>query len=1157
MELGEHEEAERRAREWLASVDSREDGETRETAQALDLYVEALCANGRGATPASRNLAERAVQIRSASPNFGFDLAVSKANLADVLVDSGLYNEGAQAHRQALALREQFAVADPAAVADSLSRLGRALTLAERFPEAKQVLRRSIEILEPVAGTQARLLATVLERLTAVLLQLDEVKEARSSIERAQTLRATWWTEHPDGVLSLNILGDVEWFEGHRPEAQREYLRALDLAGRRLRADHPWVALTLRNLASASAALGELPRARDLRERALRLAEQALGPTHPEVAGHLNDFANSLHVEGDYFGARPLRARALRITEQYFGRDSLRAATFLNNLAILHQRLGDLDSATHLQTRAVAIWQRHLGPNHAFVARALKLLADMRLDQRREIDALRLYERALAIQKRSLGPTHVEIARTRASLAAVLRQMGRVDRADGLLTDAIDIWERQRTPDDPGLARARAGLGLVQMDGGRVSQARDTLQQALEAHQRIFSRSHPETAILRSHLAEAEFALEEPSSALTSTLQAEADGRAHLHMTIRDLPERVALGYAAARPRGLDVALSILAAGQATRADADRVFSELVQSRAAVLDEIAARHRTPDDESAELANVRATLAAARQRLANVVVRGPESMALERYNALVERARLQKEEAEQALAEKSARFRDELARSRIGSNEIRAGLSPGAALVAFVRYERRLVESLPPASGASTAPPAGAGASGTKLRLVPSYLAFVVRPDGAGASAVPLGDARTIERLVTRWRSEVASGVAQPGRSPAGAERAYRAAGQALRQSVWDPLIPALAGAERVLVVPDGALNLVSLAALPTGLTAFLVEQTPVIHYLSAERDLVAAGPSRASGRGLLAVGNPAFDERPLSGSPNRAAPAGPTRSQAVPAKPGGTRASGTVPTRGAAAEGTTRAACGTFASMQFVALPATSREAAAVARTWSMQPGSTTPSEGLERESARILAGRAASERVFKQQAPGHRVLHLATHGFFLGGACTSALGTSTRGVGGLSAAARPVGYGESPLILSGLALAGANLRSAARANGEDGILTAEEIAGLDLGGVEWAVLSACDTGIGEIKSGEGVFGLRRALHVAGARTIIMSLWSVEDESALRWMRALYEGRMGKGFDTATAVREASLAVLRARRSQHQTTHPFYWAAFVAAGDWR
>ena len=202
-----------------------------------------------------------------------------------------------------------------------------------------------------------------------------------------------------------------------------------------------------------------------------------------------------------------------------------------------------------------------------------------------------------------------------------------------------------------------------------------------------------------------------------------------------------------------------------------------------------------------------------------------------------------------------------------------------------------------------------------------------------------------------------------------------------------------------------------------------------------------------------------------------------------------------------------------------------------------------------------MLIGRDASEAAFKREAPGHRVLHLATHGFFLNGDCASAP-TGTRGVGGLTSAGarRPA---ENPLLLSGLALAGANRRASAGPDEDDGILTAEEVASLDLSGVEWAVLSACDTGVGEIRAGEGVFGLRRAFQVAGARTVVMSLWSVDDQATRAWMRALYEGRFQRKLSTADAVHQASLSMLRDRRAKGLSTHPFYWAAFVAAGDWR
>jgi CHAT domain-containing protein len=201
------------------------------------------------------------------------------------------------------------------------------------------------------------------------------------------------------------------------------------------------------------------------------------------------------------------------------------------------------------------------------------------------------------------------------------------------------------------------------------------------------------------------------------------------------------------------------------------------------------------------------------------------------------------------------------------------------------------------------------------------------------------------------------------------------------------------------------------------------------------------------------------------------------------------------------------------------------------------------------------LSGRGATEAALKDRAAGARVLHLATHGFFLGSRCASAAGSSAIGAADdPDARARSAG---NPLLLAGFALTGANRRAAAGPQVEDGILTAEEIAALDLRSVEWAVLSGCDTGVGEVLPGEGVFGLRRAFQLAGARTVIMSLWPVDDEDTRRWMTGVYERRFAAGAATTEAVRESTLEQLRRRRRTGSSTHPFYWAAFIAAGDWR
>jgi CHAT domain-containing protein len=235
-------------------------------------------------------------------------------------------------------------------------------------------------------------------------------------------------------------------------------------------------------------------------------------------------------------------------------------------------------------------------------------------------------------------------------------------------------------------------------------------------------------------------------------------------------------------------------------------------------------------------------------------------------------------------------------------------------------------------------------------------------------------------------------------------------------------------------------------------------------------------------------------------------------------------------------------ACSGFEAVHFDRLPGTLQETREAAAVWARVFGDAEA--GVTH-----LSGRSAHETLVKRMAPGRSVVHLATHGFFLGGECT----TESDGRPGAVAPETAM----NALLLSGLALSGANQRGDAPAGLDDGILTAEEIAALDLGGVEWVVLSACDTATGTVLPGEGLFGLRRAFEIAGARTLIMSLWSVEDQTARLWVTALYRNRFEKGMSTMEAAHRTSLELLAARRAAGRSTHPFHWGAFVATGDWR
>jgi CHAT domain-containing protein/tetratricopeptide (TPR) repeat protein len=1153
VEKGRYADAEAAGRRLLARAEALSGRDSLDAAAAIHLLVDALWWGGKAGEEDTRALAERALVSRERRLGAEHpDVAESLHDLAKILDDRGdLEAEGY--YERALAIRERALGPDDPVVAETLGGLASVRWAKGETTSARELLDRSLAIREKALGPDHPEVARALTALGGLADEQGDADTARKLLERALAIReGALGPDHPVVAYSLNSLATLRWRMGDYAEAQALHERALRLREKVLGADHPdvaashhnlglvlsergdfgaarqhferalalfeaklgpehpHVALALNSLGSLSWKLGELEPARKLLERALALQEGLYGPSHPDVYRTTNNLAMVIGLQGDDQGARRLYERSLAIVEQAMGQDSPEVAHPLQNLATVLVDQGDLAEAEGLLERALRLREKGLGPEHPDVASTLDVLANVLARRGDLARAGALLERAREIQERALGPEHPDLATTLNDLATVQIRAG-AGAAEPLLRRSLAIRESSYGKGHLLVAETLDNLAWVLAAEGDAAEARAAHDRAVTILEAALGPDHPETAA--SRLRRAGFLASTGSSgqALEETLRAEEAGREHLQLALRGLGERQALLFAASRTSGRDLALTLLADG-APEAVAGRaqILDLVVRGRALVLDEMAQRRRAARDaKSPTLAQAVAALGGARQRLARLVVRGPSDEEPASFKKMVEGARAEKDRAEEALAERSASFREERIRTRRGLPEVTAALSQDAALVAFVRYERLFLSERRRES----------------FREVPSYLAFVLRAGSPPPTAVPLGDAQAVEARVEAWRANLLREGLAPGRSVKRSLATARSTGEALRRAIWDPLLPSLSGVRRLFVVPDGALHLVSFAALPVAGDRYLVEQGPLIHYLSAERDL--AVPSRpASGHGLLAVGNPDFDDRSRLPSP------------APPAPKAGFTTEGARPLRG------TRSACGDLQSLRFAPLPASGPEIDEVSALW--RQGEDT-SGGGDAEVA-FLRGTAASETAFKARAAGPRVIHLATHGFFLGASCESAAGP---------ASPRSALSLESPLLRAGLAFAGANQREAAGPEEDDGILTAEEVAGLDLEAAEWAVLSACDTGVGDVRAGEGVLGLRRAFEIAGVRTLIMSLWPVEDRSSREWMRALYGARRGPRAGTAERVQEATLEVLRARRKARLSTHPFYWAPFVAAGDWR
>ncbi|MEL7316781.1 MAG: CHAT domain-containing protein [Cyanobacteria bacterium J06559_3] len=376
-----------------------------------------------------------------------------------------------------------------------------------------------------------------------------------------------------------------------------------------------------------------------------------------------------------------------------------------------------------------------------------------------------------------------------------------------------------------------------------------------------------------------------------------------------------------------------------------------------------------------------------------------------------------------------------------------------------------------------------------------YAAYLLFPDGR-IEAVDLGTAAEIDAAVQAFSRDLRT-------VPLPVSPADEGEGEARQLSalIFDPIAPYLADQEHLLISPDSQLNRIPFEALQTEAGGGYLVQQYQISYLTSGRDLLKLETTAPSTAPALILANPNYDT-----------------------------ADATVQV---ASENDRRSA--ELSQLQVGPLPGTAAEAAAIA---ALLPN------------ANVLTEDQATENALKAaQAP--RILHIATHGFFLADVERSEETQNWLSARSIETPLPPIDVGiENPLLRSGLALAGFNAR---QSGSEDGVLTALEAANLNLFGTQLVVLSACETGLGDIANGEGVYGLRRTFSIAGAESQLMSLWLVSDDGTHALMARYYEKLMS-GMGRSEALRATQLEMIA---EDGRYSHPYYWASFILAGNWR
>jgi CHAT domain-containing protein/tetratricopeptide (TPR) repeat protein len=1117
-------------------------------------------ASSRQSYAEARPLLERAaaIQEKALGPAHP-ELAATLNNLGWALTNLGALAEARAPYERALAIREHAYGPTHAAVAHSLTNLTNLLWRQGDLAAALPLARRVLALREAALGRDHPMLEEHHTSLGSLLQQLGDDAGAELHLARALELaeRSPQPSDQSVGTRAA-ALGRLLAKRG-RPAEARPHLEAAQERIARAQGPASTQRLQLLNeLALVLKDLKEVAAAREIQERAVALAGEAVGP---EILGPLLvNLGHTLATQGALAEAEATFRRALTVLEEHAGAADTRLTSSLLGLGDVLKRRGRFREALAHDERARVLLEDAGERGTKRYATLLRRLGSTLHALGLDSAARETAEEAVRVAERSLGAESVDMANSLNSLATLLLEQGSTQEARPLFERALAITDKAMGSDHEFAATVLNNLGALNMAEGDYARAGPMYERALAALQAGLGREHPTVGLAHSNVAavalhagahaRAQARLEEARGILERALGTEHVllanvwmylSRAHFHQgrlpDARAAAERaIAVGAHALGDQHAGLSSHLLARaavaarqGEAAAAQADflRALALVERQSRAHLASWSARQRMAQqrqvretlDRWLEFAPAAGSTGLVEAlRLCGLVSRAesaeralarhptPETSALkERLDALGrEAARLANDMPPASRPDARAAWQRAYAEVNAEHERARLELSKHSAphRAALERLELGL-----PDVQAHLAPDA---ALVNFLRVRERYVAWVVHGSGE-PRRLDLGEAEPLEAAC----AGLVSAVARDTGDAVSAED-LRSAAQGLHALAWAPLLPLL-GSEvtRVVICPDAALAAVPFAVLPGRAPGRVLADDLRLALVSHPFDLVASREAAPKTSGALLVGGVDYE---------RAGDEPATNPDVAP---------------GPALAMTDRAPKG----RSFSPIPETLREATALRERFAADAGA-------------LLSGSAATEARVREGTRGRRWLHVATHGFSRD---DLRAGLSQRRVADEFLSAdqeRQLAAGHDPMLLSGLALAGANPREGG--GGDDGILTALEASYLDLEGCDLVTLSACETARGTAESGEGVLGLVAAFQMAGARNVIASLWNVDDEATRLLMEGFYERllRAEQPLSPADALREAALA-LRDRREPDGTRRfaaPRYWAAFVAYG---
>jgi CHAT domain-containing protein/tetratricopeptide (TPR) repeat protein len=1018
---------------------------------------------------------------------------------------------------QALRLAESAVVPSYALLAKACMDKAHVLVVRGNLPEARSFAGRANELHVRHLGTNNLAYANCLHLQTAILATEWKTAEALSPVHQAAQIIRDLVGE--DSYLySVNL-----------------WLRALVLLGG--------------GYYTAALPLCEQSRAR---------LEKTVGSGHYVLTYVKNQQADLYGVLGRYDQARLLIEQNLLTFERTLGSDTPSVASALHSLGCLHFRCGDYFEAERLFRRCVTIREKNLAKESPGYASAVNSLAVSLIAVGREEKVSDLFSHACFRLKTGGGEPGSELATLFLNWGIHDFQHGSFLSAGRRFVDCLKIREKVYGPNHPDIAGVFAALACLELRLGNTEEAREWSTQSLSIAKRFFGDDHPTVLHELETLADIEFAEEHYREAgeqyskiveaKLSALEVESPSLQHtLEKVARSrflagaLPEAVSTmatalssqrDYLAAQFSATDMGDSLRFGGAlyyrsemlhslcalreptrpfsgritgATRLALDKAILEEVDAVQAKLD------AEPDTTTEKWREERRTLQMELQFLSEA--------RLDRVQRDRRRRELQTKchELERKLAGRVSLAARVTQGRKIVLDDIAASMPQHCALLDFIRYRRYDF---------------AAKTDRWKEQRYAAYLTFPLAKTTTNlvVDRVDLGDAAPIDEVVELLCRRMGAGQYRA--------RDVEPALRRLSMLVFAPLAPQLTKVSHLIVCPDGELSRVPFEMLPVpsdGTNRWLVEEK-AISYVSSGREVArmaaraTAEQPKVGGSKSVVFGNPDFDLKLQDGALEKGSNG--VLLAAARSEPSGT----SLLHRSAVLSRS-------FTGFRFQPLPGSGKEAQALA--------------GLLGKDCALHLGADAREAELKKVV-SPRVLHIATHGFSLSDQefkFTNSLQDERLGFGPRWNSTLPEkGDWENPLIRCGLALAGANhATKITNAVAEDGLLTGLEASLLNLQGTKLVILSACESGSGEVKTGEGVMSLRRAFTIAGAESVLASHWMVSDQATGQLMTEFMR-RWRVGVPRAQAWREAQLSFLR---SDGTWAHPYFWAAFTLTGEWR